>query len=576
MKKIFFSIIFATVLLVSANITEAATLYLLPEYKNIDIGQEFFVDVKVNSENDFINAVQSTISFPSNIIEIVDVSKHNSVFNFWIDEPDVEENKIIFIGGTAKGVSGDSLQVLRILCKSIGAGTASIDISESVITANDGKGTNILSTIEKTDIEVGTATITSNNSVKTKPEEIPIIIPQEIQREAVFASDAPEKPIVSVPLYPDQELWYNHQGETIVLWEVPDDITKVAVSLNSNPNSELNTSEDGLFTGKTFGVLDEGIYFAHVQFKNNKGWGEITHYKISLDTSSPIAFEANISSFASTDPIPEISFINQDTLSGFSHALIFIDGEKVLKTEESKILLPAQKPGSHLLVVQIFDKAGNSIEDDLNFEIIPLKIPSVSFFTDKISQGENIFVSGTSISNSFVDIKIQREDIIEFLGSTEVDNTGKWSLVIDKLLAKGNYTFSVSARNQQGAISFNSEITEIRVTAPTILSIGLIDLGWFDIFIIIILLLVIGGSIGTWYYFSQKEMEEAYKIIDNRDVKKMSKLLNDDIILIEKEVKSEKKIPAKTKSSIKSKITKIKTNIKKMDKYLGIEISKSK
>ncbi|MCK4918588.1 MAG: hypothetical protein KAS02_02285 [Candidatus Pacebacteria bacterium] len=576
MKKTFFSIIFTIAFLTSLNITEAATLYLLPEYKNIDIGQEFFVDVKVNSENDFINAVQSTISFPSNIIEILSIDKHESVFNFWIDEPDIEENEITFIGGTAKGVSGDSLQIIRIQCKSIGAGIASVNISKSVITANDGKGTNILSTIEKTDIEVGTATITSNASIKIKPEEVPIIIPQEIQREAILASDTPDKPVITVPLYPNQELWYNHQGETIVLWEVPDDITKVAVSLNSNPNSEPNTSEEGLFTGKTFGALDEGIYFVHVQFKNNKGWGEIAHYKISLDISSPITFETKISSFASSDPSPEISFINQDNLSGFSHALIFVDGEKILETKESKLLLPAQKPGSHLLVVQIFDKAGNSIEDDLNFEIIPLKTPSVNFFTDKISQGENIFISGTSIPNSFVDVRIQQEDIVEFSGFTEVDNAGKWSLVIDKLLAKGNYTLNVSARNTQGAISFDTENNKIRVTSPTILSIGLIDLGWFDIFILIILIIVIGGSIGIWYYFSQKEMAEAYKIIANRDVKKMSKLLNDDITLIEKEIKNEKKIPAKSKSSIKNHITKIKTNIKKMDKYLGIEISKSK
>ncbi|MBU1046499.1 hypothetical protein KKH36_01820 [Patescibacteria group bacterium] len=579
MKKIFLSALLSLIFLTSVNVTEAATLYLLPEYKNIDIGQEFYIDVKVNSQDEFINAVQSTISFPSNMIEIIGTDKQNSIFNFWINEPDASADKseITFIGGSAKGISGDSLQILRIKCKSVGTGIAEINISESVVTANDGKGTNILSTIEKIKINVGTETITSEISVKVSPEEVVVVeAPKQVIREAVIAKDAPKEPKVTVPLYPDQRVWYNHQGEVIVLWEVPNDITKVAVEVNSNPNSEPVKAEDSLFTGKNIGILDEGIHYVHVQFKNNKGWGETAHYKISLDISSPLPFETNISSFASDNPIPEINYSGQDNLSGYSHTLIFIDGEKILETQEVSLELPPQKPGSHLLVVRVFDKAGNSIEDDLNFEIIPLKIPRTEFITDKISQGENIFVSGTSIPNTLVDIKILKGEKIEFSGVANVDTVGKWEIIIDKLLAKDYYLLTVSARNEKGAISPNSEPKNIRITAPAILSIGLIDLGWFDIFILIILIIVIGGGGGFWYYLSQKELQEAYKIIANRDVKKMSKLLSEDMIKIENEIKENKGVTPTSKTTLKNYISKIKSNISKMDKYLGVTISKSK
>ncbi|MCK5022010.1 MAG: hypothetical protein KAR54_02065 [Candidatus Pacebacteria bacterium] len=556
------------------GVANSATLYLLPEYRNMDIGQEFFVDVKVDTNEDFINAVQSTIDFPNNI-EIIGSDKQNSVFNFWIEDPEISESKdqIIFIGGTAKGVSGESIQILRIKCKSIGTGTGTIEMTESVVTANDGKGTNILSDIKNTSINVGTNIQVSED---ISIAEAPRIIPQIIERKAVIAKDLPAKPELKVSLYPDQETWYNHQGETTILWEITDDVIKTAISVDNNPNSEPDTSEDALYTGKNIGVLEEGIHYIHVQFKNNKGWGEVAHYKVFIDTTSPLAFETEISSFTSTNPSPEITFKSGDALSGYSHALIYVDEKEPIFTKDNFLTLPIQKLGGHSLTVRVFDFAGNSIEDDLNYEILPLETPTISFFTEKISQGEMIFISGISIPETIVILKIQKDEQIISEEIIETDETGKWELALDKLLAKGNYLLSVKARDNRGAISLDSETINVKITAQIIFSLGLMDLGWFEIFIIIMLTLSIGGTIGVWYYLSQKEVKEAYKIIANRDVKKMSKLLDEDVSFIEKEFKKEKKISSEGKVSIESYIKKIKDNIKKMDKYLGIEINKSK
>lgn len=574
MKKIFFATFFALIFLTSINISEAATIYALPEYDTLNIGQEFFVDIKINTEEDFINAVQTTVTFPAHI-EITNSDKHNSVFNFWVEDPNISENKdkITFVGGTAKGVSGKSLQVLRIKCKSVGTGAGIVEMTESVITANDGRGTNVLSSIENASITVGVNVKMPETSEIV--EEV-VIVPQVIEREAVLAKDLPSLPELKVPLYPDPELWYSHQGETIVLWDVPDDITKVALSVDDNPNSEPETSEEGLYTGKNIGSLEEGTHYVHVQFKNNKGWGEVAHYKISIDTVSPSPFEIEISSFASTNPSPEITFRSEDSLSGYSHALVFIDTNERIPVEGTSLVIPVQELGSHSLIVRVFDYAGNSVEDDINYEILPLQTPIINYFTKKISQDEKVFISGTSIPQASVILKIKREGEIISEEIMETNELGSWEGVLNTLLNKGVYTLTVTVKDEREAISLESEQIEIKITAQTILSLGLVDLGWFEIFIIIMLIILIGGGSGIWYYLSQKEMKEAYKIIANRDVKKMSKLLTDDIIVIEKGIKDEKKISAGGKSLIKNHINKLKTNVKKMDKYLGIGISKSK
>ncbi|MEA2112548.1 MAG: hypothetical protein U9P50_01075 [Patescibacteria group bacterium] len=580
MKKYLLIIPLAISSLCFFDIAKAATLYLLPEYHNLDIGQEFFMDVKVNSEEDFINAVQTKVIFPANI-EILDVDRQNSIFNFWIEDPKISDSQdqLTFVGGTAKGVSGESLQILRINCKAIGTGSRTIEMKEAVVTANDGKGTNILSTLENVDISVGLNITKSTNSVSIDGVNAPEVIevPQVVERKAIAVKDLPIKPELRIPLYPNQETWYDHQGETTVLWEVPEDVIKVAISVDSSASSEPETSEEGLYNGKNIGVLEEGIHYVHVQFKNNQGWGEVTHHKISIDTTSPLAFETEIGSIASTNPSPNIRFSSEDSLSGYSHALVFIDTQNPITVEgDSFLALPAQELGEHFLIVRIFDKAGNSIEDDLRFEVLPLRTPQINFFTEKISQGEMIFISGIALPKNLVLLNIQREGKVVSEKIMGADETGRWEIVLDELLTKGNYSFSVIATDDEGAISLESKVYDIKVTAPAILSLGLIDLGWFEIFILIILIILIGGGLGFWYYLSQKEMQEAYKIIANRDVKKMSTLLSGNIKEIEKELKSEKKLSATGKTSIKNHLTKTKANIKKMDKYLGSEISKSK
>jgi len=226
-------------------------------------------------------------------------------------------------------------------------------------------------------------------------------------------------------------------------------------------------------------------------------------------------------------------------------------------------------------LVKVLDLAGNSVEDDLEFETLPLPTPTVDFIIRAVSQGELVFASGKAIPNGFVDVKVFNKEGQEvFADAAETDGSGNWKINIEEALPTGKYTLVVSARDERGAISYPTEPEDFKIRAKTILSIGFVDLGWFEILLIIILLTVSGTSVAAWYYTTTKRKREAYKIIAGRDIDKLSTLLANDVKELEAWFKNIPGIEPRTKEESNFLFQKIKETIAKMKKYLGQELEK--
>lgn len=573
-KKILTSFIFIIFFAVT-NSAEAANIKLYPSGVNFGINQEFEVNLRIDSEGTSINASQATVEFPSNILELVDADRSGSVFNFWVEEPIIsnEDGTLKFIGGTANGVSGEMLQILKLKFKAVGAGSADISISNAVVTASDGKGTNVLSETEGVNINISTRVVTPEKAGIV--EEIivePIKQPVRIIRTAVMAEGLPAKPEIKVPLYPDESRWYSHTGEVIALWELPLDIIQVATRLSQSRDTKPGDKQEELFNGQNFGTLEEGIWYIRAQFENNIGWGELAYYKISIDINTPLPFGIEIDNVASDNPTPKITFETQDALSGIAGAEIFIDGYSSVTSTSTTIALPLQMPGKHQLLVRIKDMAGNSIEDSLEFEIIPLSMPVIDFVTHSVSQGEFLFASGKTIPNTFIDISIKNKKGQELVtGSTLSDELGNWDVIIEELLSFGKYTLQVNARDDRGAISFPTEPETFKIKGKIILSVGFIDIGWFEILLFVILAVVSGASIIVIIYNARQNKSSAYQIIAIRDVKKMGILLEEDVAKLENWFNSANVEPHIREQS-RHFFEKTKDTIAKMKKYISKEL----
>lgn len=98
--------------------TSASSFYLSPQEGHYKIRDTFSVDVMINSDENYINAAQATIYFAPERLKVLDISKENSIFALWPQEPifSNEKGEISFLGGLpSPGFLGKEGKVVTLL-----------------------------------------------------------------------------------------------------------------------------------------------------------------------------------------------------------------------------------------------------------------------------------------------------------------------------------------------------------------------------------------------------------------------------------------------------------------------------
>ena len=570
MRFILFSIFSAVLFSLGAASTFAATLTLTPKGQSFAIGQEFTADLVINPENATINAAQATINFPSSVLQAVSVDRSKSVFNFWVEDPTIANGKITFIGGTSENIAGNSLLIFTVRFKTIGAGRADISISDGIVTASDGKGTNVLSTVRGASITVST-TVAS-------PASIPQEQPAPVVREAVPTTKFPLIPNVKVGLYPDQSKWYKHAGDVIALWDVPTDVTQVAAVINQTPIFIPTTFDKELFNGKNFGVFKEGIWYLHVRFKNNVGNGPAVHYKIAIDLTPPIPFRIETSDglrieglkdkLRTDNPQPFLAFEANDALSGINKYIIQIGDQENIEIVKGELKLPLQAPGTRMVLIKAVDNAGNTQEKSLELEIIPIASPVITFINKNIFANEGeILIRGTA-EVDLVKILLKKEtgDVVA-AAEASADKQGNWETIIEQPLRKGSYFFEVVAQDQRGALSLPVKSELFKVREKPLFSISGFGITQFWFFISIIILLLGGFGVGLLSHHFWKAQLSRKTIVAQRDVVSSFDFIGKDV---DKAISSysDKRISKEEASEMAFLLKKAKDNLGKMQKYI--------
>lgn len=122
------------------------TISLVSEENVFMVDQIFPVNVVVDTEK-AANAFEATIHFPQDSVEVVGISKKDSIVNIWVQEPSFsnELGIIEFVGGIfgfKEFIGNDTL--VTLFFKPNRSGKISIDFFEAAVLASDGKGTDIL------------------------------------------------------------------------------------------------------------------------------------------------------------------------------------------------------------------------------------------------------------------------------------------------------------------------------------------------------------------------------------------------------------------------------------------------
>jgi len=240
--------------------------------------------------------------------------------------------------------------------------------------------------------------------------------------------------------------------------------------------------------------------------------------------------------------------------------------------------LPVQPPGTHTLKVTVFDLAGNTVENQIDFEILPLPQPTIDFITNRVPQEEPVFAAGSASPNSLIDATVTNDrGQIVFTRQVESDSSGKWTLSIEQPLVRGGYALSVVAHDARGASSYPSKPAAFNIKPKVIISLGLIDLSWFEIVImLIVLFLSLAGAV-AWYYTLKRQKRAIYSVMVSRDIEKLSALLAADVDELQGWIKDPRqKLSDRAKTEVEYLCERMKTTIAKVKKYLPKEVGKIK
>jgi len=121
-----------------------AILYLEPAEGQHYLEDVFVTEIKINSEGEEINTIKADLTFPQQLLEIVDFSQGNSILTLWPEGPSFsnQTGKIYFVGGIPGGYSGKDGLLGKIIFKAKKEGEATVQIEEdSQVLLNDGMGT---------------------------------------------------------------------------------------------------------------------------------------------------------------------------------------------------------------------------------------------------------------------------------------------------------------------------------------------------------------------------------------------------------------------------------------------------
>ncbi len=370
----------AALLFLLPSATRAATLGLSPANVSITAGTSFTETVMVSSADQALNAVSGTLSFPANLLQVVSVSKASSILTLWVADPTFSntDGTISFSGIVPNpGYIGSSGRIFSIQFRAKGTGTATIVFSSSSqVLANDGNGTDIL-----LNTQPATITVAASAPAAT-PTPAPVPAP----------TSAPSSPTASTDLFAqitssthsDQTQWYK-LSHAIFDWTNAQGVSAVRLGYDKNADGKPIVLYSDPLSHKELD-LGDGIWYFHVQEKGSSGWGSISTYKVQIDTVSPLPFTLtflNGTSTQSGSPIA-VQFTATDELSGIDHYQLAIDGKESTASadEGSKPYAITADSGTHVLVVQVFDKAGNVTSAQGKFSVVggtPPPAPSPLF-----------------------------------------------------------------------------------------------------------------------------------------------------------------------------------------------------
>ncbi len=502
----------------------AATLSVSPATGVYSAGSTFTSRIVVNTSGQSVNAAEGIIKFNPQELTVVSVDRSNSIFNLWVTEPTFSNSAgtISFSGGMPSGYKGSAGTIFNITFRTKNAGTPKVSLTSGAVLANDGMGTNVLSSM-------GGATYTVQ-ALTTSP------VPEQI--EYVAPANTPSAPKVISTTHPNPLDWYQNKSASLN-WDVPSDVISIRTSLDDNSTSIPTKVYEDPISSINIDDLPEGESFFHIQFKNSDGWGKVSHYRLAIDTVKPTEFQISLlENSDQANPVQTLSLKAVDDTSIVKRYLVRINNndpyEYIDEVSSKTITLPPLLPGRHTVMIEAFDEAGNSIVGNLSFEISSFDRPVFTEYPNEINEDVIPVIRGKTRPESEVEVIIKKGDAVPSVYNLVADSEGVFTLIPDGTFTTGVYELTARAKDKFGAQSELSEVIKIAVQQPGYVQVGTFLINILSVFVPLFALLVL-LVISFWFLvlylkrFRRKvsvESKEALAILE-REFKNLNQALHE-------------------------------------------------
>jgi hypothetical protein len=378
----------------------AAQVVISPSTGTYSNGQSFTTTIQVNPEGKSVNAVEAKLSFDNTKLSVVSVSKTGSAFTLWTTEPTFSNaaGTIDFGGGSPTPFSARST-LLTVTFRSLAEGAGNVTVSSASVLAADGLGTDVYTGAGNATYSISGAPIPT---APTTPTQQPRNEQQQGSTDAAITfGDPPRAPEAGSTTFLDPEIWYATKVG-VFTWELPFDVNEVALDISTSSNFTPVTRYDPPIESFSTNadILQEGVQYLTLQFRNQVGWGAILHRKLMIDTMPPEKFSIDVRAGNSPTAFPLLTFEAKDKTSGIKKYEMSIAGSEPIEVTPGEAalgyLLRDLQDGTYTVKVIAHDFAGNKTESSVPVLITsgwtpPVEVVAATSFWD-LFKGKNLII----------------------------------------------------------------------------------------------------------------------------------------------------------------------------------------
>lgn len=199
----------------------------------------------------------------------------------------------------------------------------------------------------------------------------------------------PPVPVISSSTHKYDYKWYSNNDPSFT-WTTPSDASGIAGysyyfdhTYSTNPDKIIDTTSNS----KSYSNRFDGTRYFHVRAKDNAGnWGEAGHYKVKIDTTSPlisISTPADNAVISSKDV--SVYWSSSDSGSGISYYQIKLDtGSWINKGTKTSHIFSSIGGGIHMVYVKAVDKMGHLKTTNVGFTV-KQSLPDLSISSSDIT-----------------------------------------------------------------------------------------------------------------------------------------------------------------------------------------------